>query len=223
MAGPVFATAGAEHVIFSGTSQAVPVPSGVAANDVILLFVNTVVEGGGVTITPPSGFTNAPSSPIADSVDGSTNYIFWKRATGSDSGSYTCTRSASGYSKGVALRFTGCVTTGSPIDADNGNVVLSGTASAASATSTGPNELGVLMVWSDGDITSFTQPSGFTVAYNGIPAGDNEVIVSTKAYATAGATGSLVGTFGVGGDSVAWLGLLKPPSAANTGQFFAML
>ena len=89
----------------------VPYPSGVAANDILVLFVLTKDT---VDISTPSGFTEGG---VRDQSSLRAEW-FWKRATGSESGALTVTK-ASGANLffGRMYRFTGVTTSGNPYEA----------------------------------------------------------------------------------------------------------
>jgi hypothetical protein len=102
----VTATFGALGTALTGatrTNSVIPVPSGVIAGQVVL--VHLYIEST-TTVTPPSGFTEiafAPAVFTTGTVQG--QRVYWKRATGADSGTYTFTH-ASAYTYAVAARDT---------------------------------------------------------------------------------------------------------------------
>src|SRR4051794_13761058 len=95
------------------TTSAVPVPSGVASGHVVLVHLYIEVASA---VTPPAGFTElvfSPSPFTTGSVSG--QRIFWKRASGADSGTYSFTH-ASAWTSGVAVRHTGAIGSGTPVE-----------------------------------------------------------------------------------------------------------
>lgn len=97
------------------TTTAVPVPASVAANDIILayLYFDTTSPG---TITPPAGFTELVFSPTLNvALHSMESHVYWKRATGPDSGTYSFTHSSSN-TEAVAMRFTGCEPVHTPVN-----------------------------------------------------------------------------------------------------------
>ncbi|MFG1794110.1 hypothetical protein [Nocardia sp. NPDC049149] len=148
--------------------------------------------------------------------------VYWKRATGADSGNYAFVIAAGlAWRMGVAIRFAGCITAGNPFDVTNSAIkttTTTGATPAVSDTTTGSDRL---WVWSgsyfNGDATC-TQPSGFTERVD--ISGGVALDVATKDQATAGASGSLTGTFSGNGGTGAWLGALLPPP---TGGFFGLM
>jgi len=218
MAAPAFGSVGT-YLGGSGTlSPAFPVPASVAANDIILVFMYTesTPEGNAVTATPPAGFTEAPNSPIITyngTSEGQYQRVFWKRATGADTGTYTFTLGAnSGYVEGVAVRFTGCVTSGNPFDVTtSANSNTAGTTTpAVSVTTTGADRL--LVFGSTDWVTgTSTQPSGMTQVSVG---GGRVFDIAYVAQSVAGGSGSLTATHTGSGPLTAWLGALLPISSA---------
>ncbi len=98
----------------SVTSINVPVPTGVAADDVIVIWLGQWEGGFNPTITPPSGFASAGTWSSGDGL--ARNSVWWKRATGADSGNYAFSwTGGAGWTTGQAVAFTGVVTSGNPI------------------------------------------------------------------------------------------------------------
>src|SRR3954464_10206246 len=115
MAPPVFGSAGTYPVGGSTTTLSVPVPASVAANDLIIVPVYVEIAHA---VTPPVGFTEDSNSPaIVGAPDDHYLHIYWKRATGADSGTYDFTIAAGvTFRVGVAVRITGAITSGYPFD-----------------------------------------------------------------------------------------------------------
>lgn len=214
-----FANSGASAWADPSSAVSLAVPSGVAADDIVIALFYT---DGAVTITDLGAFAHAGESPLlVNQVDTSGDHrlnVLWKRATTGDVGSYAFTLSGTTYWSGQAHRFTGCITTGSPWDSAVDSADL-GTASAndtpaVSINTTGPNELLVWAAtnWGGG---AWTPPTGFTLRQDSMF--DTETM-ATKAQAAAGSTGSLVGTCAVSNKTGAWVGALKPPPVASPRQ-----
>lgn len=190
------------------------VPSGVVADEVILLHMFTDITTS--TITPPSGFTQVTDSP--QNVTGGLTMriaVFWKRATGSESGLYTSSFSASTFAEAVATRYTGCITSGVPFDVTNGNVDTVGNTltAAVSVTTTVAN---TLLVHTAGNWTggTWTPSSGFTGRVTS--GGFNLMYVGDKAQAAVGASGTVQATCSAASNNVnaAHLGALRGPAAS---------
>ena len=107
---PAFGSAGAAAAALASTIN-VPYPAGVAANDILVVLVLTKDT---VDISTPSGFTEGGAR---DQTSLRAEW-FWKRATGSESGTLTVTK-ASGANLlfGRMYRFTGVTTSGNPYEA----------------------------------------------------------------------------------------------------------
>tara|TARA_R110000851_G_scaffold323556_1_gene490332 strand:+ start:115 stop:795 length:681 start_codon:yes stop_codon:yes gene_type:complete len=95
----------------SSTTLSVAYPSGIQADNIILLWLNT---NRASTWTVPSGFTLIKTT----SISGFSYALFYKRATGTESGNLSVT--ASGYSTGghfgIMSRYSGCIKTGIPYE-----------------------------------------------------------------------------------------------------------
>jgi len=107
----------------SGTSATVTVPSGVAADDIILLFI--ALDGtGGLPEANSDGFAQLfNDSAFTIEVEGS---CLWKRATGADSGTYTVNWTGTEAGRCTAVRVSGCVTSGDPWDVISASVKSNG-------------------------------------------------------------------------------------------------
>lgn len=214
MAAPVFGSSGILAYGAARTSSAIPVPTGVASGDVIVVFLYQ--EDTTPTVTPPTGFTELTftTTPVTTG-QVSRQRVWWKRASAADTGTYAFTHT-SGTTQGVALRYTGALASGTPIE-----VLGSATSGGATALTlpvtgtTGGADRAVLYGLTTYTATTFTAPSGFTARYS--PAG-TDLAAFDKAQATAGSTGSVSATAAVDGASTATLiGVLPVASSAFTG------
>lgn len=204
MSAPTF---GASGTYLSGTTSApsVPVPSGVAAGSFIIIpmFVDT----GGTTVTGlPSGFANAENSPVSNGSSHSL-YVFWKRATGNDTGTYDFTFSGSAFSESQAHRYENVKATGTPIDAGTGSAIddTNGTVTPAVSTSSlGPDRM---FLWSGTDWAggTWTPPSGYTERQDAVV---GLVSLAEKTQATAASSGNVSGTSTGSDKRKAWIGAL---------------
>jgi len=212
MAAPAWGAAGTYYNPGgTGTSVVLPVPSGIAAGHIILLCL--YIEST-ATVTPPTGFVEIPQTAPTASTTGSVQYsrIFWKRATGAESGSYTLTWSGAAFRAGVAVRFTGVVATGNPWDVTDTNGRSSnGTVTPAVAvTTTGIERLLVWIGTSWTDVT-WTPPTGFTERVDADFTG-----IATREWPTASNTGNVTGTSSSSHHQTGWLIALKPSSTVLT-------
>jgi hypothetical protein len=206
---PVFQTIGAQ-LQTSSASPAVAAPTGVAANDIIV--ISMLVDGLPTVSALPSGFAHVTGSPIAIVSGGGSHsqVIAWKRATGADTGPYTFTLSGSTYVNGAASRYSGCITTGSPweIDTDFAETTgVNGTATPSlEITTTGPNRM---LYWSATNWTggNWTPPTGFTERRD---SGDKNTTSADMVQVSAGLSGAVIGTCAGSDKRTAFLGALIP-------------
>ncbi len=216
MAAPAFGAAGTYLSGGSGTTAAIAVPSGVTADQIILahLYIESTA-----TVTPPAGFTETGASPISATGPGAhTLRAFWKRATGADSGTYSFTWTGSAYREGSAQRYTGCITSGNPLDTGAGapnSAQRSSDANATPAVTLTTQGADRLIVWagtnfSGGAWTPPTQGGGYTERVDA----SADLSVATVTQAASGSTGSVTGSCATSGYEVAWLGALLPDSGA---------
>lgn len=193
MAAPVPASTGTYLTGGSTTAAAAAVPSGVTAGDVILVFI---YKENAETITPPSGFTQVANSPVATTGTVTQQSVWWRRATGADSGTYSFTWTTAAWREAVAVRFTGCITSGDPTEIDNfAQVSTSDTISpAVSGTTTGVDRL---LVWGSTNFNGgfITSPAGFTGQAGAAAGISASAGCSTAAQSAAGSTGSVTGTW----------------------------
>lgn len=143
-------TTGAEVL---GTSIDVPVPSGAAADDVVLVGLN--LEGGSdPTVTPPSGF-----SLILKAVSGDVHvHVFGKLLTGADTGNYTFAWSGNMYKSGQAICVTGATLTGVQSNSATG----SGTSIGSTSVTTSTPPFLAHFIGNAPAFTSKTPPTSFT-------------------------------------------------------------
>lgn len=142
------------------TTKSPAVPTGAATDDVMVAVVSRWTNTGAFT-TIPAGFTDWGTTYTSG--DGQANlHIFWKRLTGADTGTYTWawTAGSNDWSHAHVFCFSGCVTTGTPIEAVNnwaGTAGAFGSTSVTTVTQTG-------LIWSTYNDTSgtHTPPTGFT-------------------------------------------------------------
>lgn len=141
---PVFEQSGTSATSLVAT-LAIPFPTTVNADDI--LVVQILRRNAGLTYLVPTGWTE-----IYQSTSTTAGSAFWKRATGSESGSETFTYDDGGTNTdlnfGVMHRFSGCVTTGTPYE-DNQNQGSSSqvTHDILAMTSTATNRLAIGLVY----------------------------------------------------------------------------
>lgn len=210
MAAPAFGSSGA-FVEGSGGTLALPVPAGVAADDIIVCPI--YVNGAESITVMPAGFTDAPGSPVAlpPGAGQHRQHVVWKRATGADVGTYDFTLSSSVFRVGQASRYTGAKPTGSPWDASSAvaDATIGTVTPAVSIVTAGADEM-VLWTGTDWSGGSWTPPAGFTER---LDAGVGLITMAEKVQAVAGSTGSVQGTSTNADRRTAWLSALLPVPA----------
>jgi hypothetical protein len=196
----------------------VPVPSGAAANDIAILVVNIDGTGHG-TITWPSGFTLLFKTEVA-SPDGHTQGIAWKRLTGADSGNYTVSWTGSNDVIGQCNLFSGRHTSNPPVasqasnTSSNSSPISVGAATVTAVTGDDLLWAGGLDMNSNITTTSCAAPSTYTERQD-----SNHLwcalSTATKDNVSAGATGTVTGTFTTT-TTAGWLAhLVRIPAAAS--------
>ncbi|MFN8037136.1 MAG: PA14 domain-containing protein [Acidimicrobiia bacterium] len=205
VAGPVISTAAP-----SGTTFTLNLPAGIVTGDLLLASVTTSTS----TVTTPTGWT------LVTSTSGTTKqYVFSKKATGTEGTSIPITISSSGEQTiGTAIRVQGADPT-APVDASN-TATGTSTTPATSLTTTTANEL---LVGFEGAALptaaalSATPPSGFTETLDGQTSGQlRQASVATAPQATAGPTGTETFTLSASKPWSAILVAIKPAPAAGS-------
>jgi hypothetical protein len=147
------------------------------------MFAGIAASSGSPTVTGPSGFKLLYPTPqeVNDGGFCGRLWLFWKRAA-SESGSYTFTH-ATATSQVCLAAFSGCVTTGTPIDGYSYNF-SGGTADACAFS---PNSTNDLVIFADHGWTgsATTPPSGMTEQFD-----TTLLTMSTITLSSRGDTGS---------------------------------
>lgn len=191
MAAPTPQTFGALAGANRTTAQ-IPVPSGVAANDIIIVGL---YKESTAAITPPAGFTlkTTVSCSGAELHDVS---LFWKRASGADTGTYDFSWTGSAWAEGQSMRVSGAILSGdpfgTPLNSATSNSVGSSAVTPAVATLT-PSEANCLVFFIGSNYNAganWTPPTGFTERGTDGMA----ITIGTLAQTTATATGSVTAT-----------------------------
>jgi hypothetical protein len=136
MASPTFGAAGTYLSGASSNQYNFAVPTGTANNEIVLVYL--YLESTGTVTTIPTGFTQK-SRPTVAGGEAHDLLLFWKRCTGTDSGTYNFV-GPNVWREGVAIRYSGCVTSGDPFDTpistNSTTSATSGNAPAVSLTTT---------------------------------------------------------------------------------------
>ena len=200
----------------SRTNTTVNAPAGVVDGDIILLSLFQLHGSESVpAATFPAGFTIIDSTLVNDGFGfyGAFN-LAWKRASGEGS-SYTITH-ATGNTQAVVAAYSGCVASGSPIDAystnpqNNTNTSgVPGAGRANSVTTTVANTKLVFWQHNWDASTTLTPPTGFTERY------DHLTYFADKDNAPIGATGNVDQSQASSSPSSLWLIALKPAAGGG--------
>lgn len=187
----------------TGTISSVAVPSGVAADDIVVLVLSR--DSTSALGTWPSGFTELLNVALS-AVDTQRVGSAWKRATGADSGTYDCGAGASVNWAMHAVVFSGRDTGNPPVlsstTTDSSNA-LPTSVTAPSVTALDGDDLLYMCLpdtsAADGSYAT-SPPSGYTEAQ------DNQFqfAYAESAYkenVSAGATGSVTGTLSGSGNA----------------------
>lgn len=194
----------------SRTSVAIPVPTGVASGDIVVVGI---YKENTAAITPPSGFTLKTSDTTNATTQGAL-WVYWKRLTAADTGTYSFSWTGAVYAGGHAIAGRGAVATGDPFVGTTSIVRSANNSSSTLATSATSilNGLAMSFVSSWATATrTWTAPSGWTRE-------EQTVNMATGRLGTtvATSTGTVTWT-GNGNDYYQmFLGVLAPPVTGPT-------
>lgn len=212
MVAPLYEAAGTYLAGGSAASADIVVPAGTAAGKIVLVHL---YKENTAAVTPPAGFTECTNSPISTVSSVNSQHIFWKRLTAADAGTYSFSWTGAVWRDGVATLYSGCATTGTPVEINNAaQLSTAGTPTpTVSGTTLGPDRL---LVFSGGNINAgiLTAPAGFTKRAGGGGSNGLGVCVPATGQAAAGATGSIAGSWDNSGTQTAFLTALIPDSGS---------
>jgi len=206
----------AENEGFTGWSSpydiSVSYPA-VSANDILLAIISTErrVDFDG---TPPTGWTKVIETD-GDNAYNPTQAVYWKRSTGSASASTGNTWSsimsgAQSYYAWVGA-YSGCVTSGSPIDASAGSFQAYNTSWSQSITTQSNNAMILAVAGTDRDSRTFVWSDGTELVDKSYQS-TASVSINEKIESTAGAT-TRSGTISSSQSGTMTAVALKPPAA----------
>lgn len=221
---PTFVSAGTGATNTASNTLSISYPSGIQANDIIVVAVvgedASGVSTGDTTFSGADGVTNFTEWNSNDGTGGkSAGHFGWKRATGSESGSETASMASPGGTRamtGIMYLFRGAITTGDPADAFASDFQAASTTwNQKSLTTTGSNELAVHIIAAIANSAtagSFTGETGGDFTETNIYSAANGTIqLQTSAAASATTiSGGTVTASGSGAFYRASFGL-KPP------------
>jgi hypothetical protein len=229
MAAPAFRAVGtaSNNNNVSNFSLSPGLPSGTAADDILILQVWARSSSGGAapTIDTPTGYTLINSVDVDISGQLNKNNIFWKRAGASESGPTVTGTVANGLSNGTVMSriagFSGCIASGTPFeDPDHASTSGAQNFAGPDITTTGADRLGCYFVVRSGNAGAPDPPSGWTEHYDSGFAGGQlgRMLAGSLTIATAQ---TLSGATCTATNSNAWViqGLaLIPPGAGGGAQ-----
>ncbi len=204
----------------NSATPSVAVPAGVAADDIVIIAISYDLTAAAVDPADlPTGFTELAETDIT--ADGHTAWVGWKRLTGADAGSYTFGSLGSAADWVCqAFAFSGRHTTNPPVVS---TTAVQNTAQSPPVTITANGVTAVAgddLLWvSVPDVTSSGSGNGHTAPASYTEAEDAELAWSNLSGAyrlnvSAGATGTVAGTFAMSADTAGWAAwLIRIPEA----------
>ncbi len=208
MPSPTFASASSTG---GGTRSAtdLTIPSGVVAGSLVLVHISAETTGA---VTAPSGFTEVsfPSAPVTSGGQTFRLRVFWRLASGTESGTYRFTHTST-WTRAAAIRVEGAaasdpiqvVASGATSSSTTALPTLSGTVSAPQT----------LLVWGGGAYEgggSWNTPSQMVQRVNA-----GELAVATQELSSAGATGNLAASKTTGSAKVATAVAVRSPAQSR--------
>lgn len=190
------------------TSQALNVPAGVAAGNILIAQI-AVRGGSGTTITPPAGWTTILVNNSGTTIR---QGIYYRIADGTEPASYSFGISPQQRTAAAMVAYSG-VDGASPINASSTRTNASSTSVTANGVTTTVASAMLVGLFATSHASSFTPPGGMAeqADQNG-GAGPNGVTVaiSDEAQAVAGASGLRTATAADAAISIGSLLALKP-------------
>lgn len=215
MTAPVWRSAGTVAKASGDTTLTPGLPSGYQANDILVMTYNGFTRADYST---PSGWTELTSSPRTD-VFGGFEGVCWKRASASE----TAPSVVSAQMARIHA-ISGCITTGSPVDASAVTDQSGSSTSAVSATgitTTAADDMIFVYVcagntnttvsgWTNSNLVSLTERTddGTTPGFG--------LASATGSKTTAGAIGTTTATLSSAQFPVTWVFGLKAGSSTST-------
>lgn len=229
MAAPTFVAAGTITTTNNGGSEpaqsiSVALPAGVQANDILIMHL---VSG---YYDQPFGWHQFIDGGMPNPT-GIQGWIWWKRATASETDPVVVSRGATGQRVAYIAAFRGCPTTGYPFDATNSGGQAAGATLTAGGVTTTSNDCMIVVCSHSGadnvtgqrmsaltnaNLTSLTERVDQWVSTGG-GAG---AFMATGVKATAGATGNTTATCSAV-DAQSWITISLRPAASPESVPFA--
>jgi hypothetical protein len=197
----------------TGTSAAIPVPSGAAIGDVVVLGL--YVESADATFTWPSGFTQKTDSGASNAATRGRLLTAWKRLTAGDTGTYSVSWSTSALYEGSAVAHSGIVGSGDPFE--NATTAASGssgstTVGVVSYTTAFPDDMVFFGTNHATNAGNWTAPTGYTERYDNSGSGTAHLAAFTKDAQAPGTQNPVATASGTTGNSYprSFIGALTP-------------
>lgn len=167
---PAFVGAGTLGSTETTTTMTPGYPAGISANDILFMFIALRDGSGNATISSVSGgWTLVQEMPYM-TVSDETSALYWKRATGSESGTETVTLSevlTNGNGMATIVAYRGCVTSGTPYERNTLYAIASNstTHQGKGLTTAGTDRRVVSFFYSYGVDTTGSNNNGWTEDY----------------------------------------------------------
>ena len=209
----------------SATALTTTVPAGAATDDIAIVCAS--YDDPSVTFTWDAGFTELYDQTMT--ADGHRFGCAWKRLTGADSGNYTATINSAPGARGWVVQaalFSGRHTTNPPVGSTIA-VNNSGNSSPISVAANGVTAVaGDDLCWIGGlDVTSAgvgngcAAPTSFTERQDTEGGGGalwSNMSIATWDNVSAGATGTITGTYSLSSGTAGWVAvLIRIPAAGG--------
>lgn len=192
-----------------GTSRTVPVPSGAAAGDIVIVAIEMWWDSGtSPAVTWPSGFTEIVNISLTGSGPQKLKAA-WKRLTGSDSGSYSMSWTGTQWNQAQAICITGALASGDPVDFTNTATSSSGTSVPSTSGSATGLDMLVHLIANENSATK-TPPTGHTEVQDA-----NYLETNYKIATGAGTQTASGGTLSASTLSLAALIGIKPDAGSS--------
>lgn len=184
-----FGSNGTYGTAASGAIAQMAVPPGVLPADIILAWL---WKASTAVVTPAAGFTEVTGSPVSTTTSVQSLHLFWKRASGADTGTYDFSWTGSVTREFIASRYVRCAGDGAdPFDFAPTLIQRSTTGTVTPGVSGTTANDNSLLVWQGAHFTvpTWTHPSGWSAII-----GSNRMAGDVLLQAAAGATGTITGS-----------------------------
>ena len=191
---PAFQTTGGTAGSSGINNTDVAYPTGIQTGDILLLFVQLEDASGNASITGVTGSWNTVDAIAYDVSSDMTGALYWKRATGTETGTENVALSESVDTdclRANITRFSGCIDNATPFEGAAHNASgLTGSLSGSDVTTTGPNRLVVTFFGCQNRNTAGTETNtnGWTEAWATSTVSGNDASESCN-YITATSAG----------------------------------